>query len=189
MYAANGNLYFTDPPYGLPRDPANPDRRLGQELLFSGVYLLRPSGAVEALVKDLTFPNGVALSPGGKILYVAVSDPQNPVIMSYPVREDGTLDPGIVFFDARPLARAGRKGLPDGLKVDYQGNVFATGPGGVLVLSPLGKLLGIINTGEATANCAFGDPDGSRLYLTADRYLCRIQTLTRGQGQWRVKKP
>lgn len=188
VYAANGNLYFTDPTYGLPRDPNNPNRLLGQELVFSGVYLLRPSGEVVALVKDLTFPNGVALSPGGKILYVAVSDPNNPVIMSYPVRDDGTLDPGTVFFDAKPLAQAGRKGLPDGLKVDYQGNVFATGPGGVLVLSPRGKLLGIINTGEATANCAFGDADGSMLYMTADDYLCRIQTLTRGLGEWRKKK-
>ncbi len=188
VYAANGNLYFTDPPYGLPRDPLNPARLLGQELVFSGVYLLRPSGEVVALVKELTFPNGVALSPQGKILYVAVSDPNNPVIMSYPVRDDGTLDPGVVFFDAKPLAQAGRKGLPDGLKVDYQGNLFATGPGGVLVISPRGKLLGIINTGEATANCAFGNADGSMLYMTADDYLCRIQTLTRGLGEWRKKK-
>jgi gluconolactonase len=186
VYAAHGDLYFTDPPYGLPRDPDNPNRLLGQELLFSGVYLLRPGGEVVCLTKELTFPNGVALSPQGKILYVAVSDPQNPVIMSYPVRDDGTLDHGVVFFDARPLM-SGRKGLPDGLKVDYQGNVFATGPGGVLVLSPTGKLLGIINTGEATANCAFGNADGSMLYMTADMYLCRIQTLTRGQGEWRKK--
>lgn len=186
VYAANGDLYFTDPPYGLPRDPDNPNRLLGQELLFSGVYLLRSSGEVVCLTKELTFPNGVALSPRGKILYVAVSDPQNPVIMSYPVRDDGTLDRGVVFFDAKPLL-SGRKGLPDGLKVDYQGNVFATGPGGVLVLSPAGKLLGIINTGEATANCAFGNADGSMLYMTADMYLCRIRTLTRGQGEWRKK--
>ncbi len=188
VYAANGNLYFTDPTYGLPRDPDNPSHPLGQELLFNGVYLLRPSGEVVALVKDLTFPNGVALSPNGKILYVAVSDPQNPVIMAYPVRDDGTLDSGSVFFDARALAAEGRKGLPDGLKVDYQGNVFATGPGGVLVLSPQGRLLGIINTGEATANCAFGDVDGSMLYMTAHMYLCRVPTLTRGLGEWRKKK-
>jgi gluconolactonase len=187
VYAANGDLYFTDPTYGLPRDPANPEKFLDQELLFSGVYLLRRSGEVVVLTQELRFPNGVALSPLGKVLYVAVSDPEQPVIMSYPVRDDGTLEKGVVFFDAKPLM-AGRKGVPDGLKVDRQGNVFATGPGGVLVLSPKGRLLGIINTGEATANCAFGNRDGSMLYLTADMYLCRIQTLTQGLGEWKKKK-
>jgi gluconolactonase len=186
-YAANGDLYFTDPTYGLPRDPNHPDQFLGQELLFSGVYLLRPAGEVVVLTQELRFPNGVALSPLGKILYVAVSDPANPVIMSYPVRDDGTLEQGSVFFDARPLV-SGRKGLPDGIKVDHRGNVFSTGPGGVLVLSPAGKLLGIINTGEATANCAFGDADGSTLYITADMYLCRVQTLTQGPGKWKKRR-
>ena len=188
VYAANGDLYFTDPTYGLPRDPNHPDSFLGQELLFSGVYLLRPGGEVVVLTQELSFPNGVALSPLGKILYVAVSDPANPVIMAYPVRDDGTLEKGTVFFDTRPLV-SGRKGLPDGLKVDQRGNVFSTGPGGVLVLSPRGKLLGIINTGEATANCAFGDADGATLYITADMYLCRVRTLTQGLGKWKKQKP
>jgi len=182
-YAANGDLYFTDPTYGLPRAPGDNDKLLGQELLFSGLYLLRRSGEVVLLTRELTFPNGVALSPEGKSLYVAVSDPANPVIMSYPVRQDGKLDPGSVFFDAKPLM-SGRKGLPDGLKVDRQGNIFTTGPGGVLVISPVGKLLGIINTGEATANCAWGDADGTTLYITADMYLCRVKTLTQGTGNW-----
>ncbi len=183
VYDHEGNLYFTDPTYGLPRDPADENRLLGQELVFSGVFLLRASGEVALLTRDLPFPNGVALSPQGKVLYVAVSDPVNPLIMSYPVLPDGTLDTGIVFFDAKPLL-AGRKGLPDGLKVDRAGNVFATGPGGVLVISPVGKLLGIINTGEATANCAWGDADGTTLYITADMFLCRIKTLTQGTGDW-----
>jgi hypothetical protein len=99
--------------------------------------------------------------------------------MRYDLNRDGTLGPGQVFFDAKPLADEGRKGLPDGLKTDLQGNVFATGPGGVLVLSPAGQLLGIINTGEAIANCAWGN-DGSVLYLTSHGYLCRIKTWTRG---------
>ncbi len=187
VYDAKGNLYFTDPTYGLPRDPANPDRLLGQELLINGVYLLRPDSDVLLVVKDLTFPNGVALSPLGKLLYVAVSDPANPRIMSYPVKPDGTLDPGSVFFDAKPLMD-GRKGLPDGLKVDREGNLFATGPGGVLVISPLGKLLGIINPGETTSNCAWGN-DGTTLYLTADTILCRIKTETQGSGDWPKLKP
>ncbi|MCP5515855.1 MAG: SMP-30/gluconolactonase/LRE family protein [Verrucomicrobiales bacterium] len=174
VYDARGNLYFTDPPYGLARlndDPA-------KELLFNGVYLLRADGKLELLNRELTFPNGVALSPDEKTLYVAISDPDHPAIMAYPVNDDGLLGAGACFFDAAPL-QAGGKGLPDGLKVDRQGNLFATGPGGVLVISPEGKHLGTIQTGEATANCAFGD-DGSMLYMTADMFLCRIRTSTVG---------
>lgn len=182
VFDSRGNLYFTDPPYGLPKlndDPA-------KELLFNGVYLRRPDGAVLLLERDLTFPNGVALSPDEKILYVAVSDPQRPMIMSYPVNEDGSLGEGACFFDAAPLQSTG-KGLPDGLKVDRHGNLFATGPGGVLILTPEGKHLGTIQTGEATANCAFGG-DGSVLYITADMYLCRIQTSTLGSTFVRRKR-
>lgn len=175
VYHSNGDLYFTDPPYGLEKGNADP----AKELLFSGVYLLRRSGEVVLLTSELTFPNGVALSPDEKTLYVCVSDPVNPVIMSYPVKTDGTLEAGRVLFDAKPLI-TGRKGLPDGLKVDRKGNLFATGPGGVLVITPAGKHLGTINTGEATANCAWGD-DGSTLYITADMYLCRVKTSTKGQ--------
>lgn len=188
VFTANGNLYFTDPTYGLPRDPDDSNKLLGQELLFNGVFLLRPSGEVVLLTRELSFPNGVALSPSEKTLYVAVSEPDRPVIMSYPIQPDGTLDPGHVFFDAKPLM-SGRKGLPDGLKVDRQGNLFSTGPGGVLVISPTGKLLGIINTDEATANCGWGDADGTTLYITADMYLCRVKTLTQGTGNWpKLKK-
>jgi len=175
VYGPNGDLYFTDPTYGLVGGQDDPKR----ELMFSGVFRLRADGEVQLLTDELTFPNGVAFSPGGYRLYVAVSDPANPVIMMYDVNPDGTLGVGEVFFDAKPLAAQGRKGLPDGLKTDVLGNVFATGPGGVLVISPTGKLLGIINTGEATANCAWGN-DGSVLYITADRYLCRVKTWTRG---------
>ena len=100
--------------------------------------------------------------------------------MAYPVQADGSVGKGRVFYDATPAVKEGKfRGLPDGLKIDKQGNIFTTGPGGVLVITPEGKLLGIINTGEATANCAWGD-DGSTLYLTADMYLCRIKTLTKG---------
>jgi gluconolactonase len=175
-YHSNGDLYFTDPPYGLEGGNKDP----GKELLFNGVYLLRKSGEVVLLTAELPFPNGIALSPDEKTLYVAVSDQARPLITAYGVKADGTIENGRVFFDAAPLA-AGRKGLPDGLKVDVKGNVFATGPGGVLVLSPAGRHLGTINPGEATANCAWGG-DGSMLYLTADTYLCRIQTSTKGKG-------
>jgi gluconolactonase len=175
VYHSNGDLYFTDPPYGLEKGNADPRK----ELIFSGVFLLRKTGEVVLLTQDLTFPNGLAFSPDAKTLYVCVSDPANPVIMAYPVKPDGTLEAGRVLFDAKPLM-PGRKGLPDGLKVDRQGNLFATGPGGVLILTPEGKHLGTINTGEATANCAWGD-DGSTLYITADMYLCRVKTSTKGK--------
>jgi gluconolactonase len=174
VFKSNGDLYFTDPPYGLEKGNEDPKK----ELMHNGVFRLAPDGTVTLLSDALSFPNGIAFSPDEKILYVAVSDPRQPMIMAFDVGADGTLSNRRVFFDATALA-ASRKGLPDGLKVDYQGNLFATGPGGVLVIAPDGTLLGILNTGEATANCAWGN-DGSVLYVTADLYLCRVRTLTKG---------
>lgn len=176
VFRSNGDLYFTDPPYGLDQQ----DRDPAKELLFNGVYLLRPGGELVLLERDLTRPNGLAFSPDERTLYIAVSDPAKPAIMAYSVKSDGTLEKGAVFFDAGPLAAAGRQGLPDGLKVDLAGNLFATGPGGVLILSPQGEHLGTILPGEATANCAWGD-DGSTLYITAGQHLCRVRTSTRGR--------
>ena len=178
VFKSNGDLYFTDPPYGLMKGNDDP----AKELNYNGVFRVTPEGQVTLLTSKLTFPNGIAFSPSEETLYVAISDPKNPVIMAYDVQSDGTIDDGIVFFDARHLMGEGNKGLPDGLKVDKQGNLWATGPGGVLVISPGGAHLGTIRTGEATANCAFGGPDGSMLYITADMYLCRVQTLTKGLG-------
>lgn len=178
-FAHNGNLYFTDPPYGLEGMNQSPLK----ELMVNGVYLLRPKSKAVLLTDELTFPNGIALSPDEKTLYVNVSDPARPVIMAYSVLANGTIAHGRVFFDTTPLATQGRKGLPDGLKVDVQGNVWTTGPGGVLVLSPEGQHLGTLLTGEATGNCAWGD-DGSMLYITADMYLLRIKTLTKGHHPW-----
>lgn len=186
VYDSRGNLYFTDPSYGLELKEKDPAR----ELVFHGVFLLRPHGEVVLLTDKLSWPNGVALSPDEKTLYVSVSDPSHPVIMAYPIEADGTLGEGRVFFDATPLLGTG-PGLPDGLKTDALGNVFATGPGGVLVLSPEGNHLGTIRTGVATANCAWGS-DGSVLYMTAHMYLCRIKTRTMGRefdrdGSWARK--
>ena len=177
VYHSNGDLYFTDPPYGLEKNNADP----AKELNFNGVFRLTPKGKVHLVTQDLSFPNGIALSPDEETLYVAISDPKRPVIMAYALTEEGRAWNERVFFDTSKLM-PGRKGLPDGLKVDKQGNLWATGPGGVLVISPDGKHLGTINTGEATANCAFGGKDGSVLYITADMYLCRVQTLTQGTG-------
>jgi len=173
----NGEIYFTDPPYGLEGLNKSPLKQLD----FNGVYRLTPDGKVTALVKDLTFPNGIGFSPDEKTLYVAISDPKAPRLMAYDVQVDGSVANGRVFFDAKPLVAPDRKGLPDGLKVDTQGNVWATAPGGVLIISPAGKHLGSILTGQATGNCAWGD-DGGTIYITADMFLYRVKTKTKGAG-------
>jgi gluconolactonase len=175
-YKSNGDLYFTDPPYGLLGD----NHDVGKELSFQGVYRLSKSGQLTLLTDKLTFPNGLAFSPDEKILYVAVSDPKLPYIWAFDVQSDGTIANGRKFFDATKFVAQGLKGLPDGMKVDVRGNLFATGPGGVLIISPEGKHLGTISTGEPTANCAWGE-DGSMLYITCNHWLARIQTRTRGK--------
>ena len=169
----DGIIYFTDPPYGLPKGPADQDTR---EIPWNGIYRLAPDGHVTLLTKDLPFPNGVALSPDEKTLYVAQSDPTAALWMAYPLLPDGTLGPGRVFADVTPMAQSGKyKGLPDGIKVDPQGNLWATGPGGVHIMSPQGKLLGRLETFAATGNCCFGGPHQEFLYICADAWLCRIR--------------
>jgi gluconolactonase len=174
---SNGDLYFTDPPYGLPQGADDPSR----ELDFCGVFRLSAAdGKVTLLTKEMSRPNGIAFSPDEKILYVSQSDPQKALWMAFPLKEDGTLGPGRVFYDATRWTKT-LKGLPDGMKIDRGGNLFATGPGGVNVFAPDGTLLGRINPDQITANCGFGE-DGSVLYITAHRYLCRIKTGTKGEG-------
>jgi gluconolactonase len=175
VFKSNGDLYFTDPPYGLVKRDEDPTK----ELSFNGVFRLRKTGQLDLLLDNLTFPNGIAFSPDERTLYISVSDPKHAVWMSYDVQPDGTLGHGRVFLDVTALT-AGRKGLPDGMKVDQNGNLFATGPGGVLVISSEGKHLGTIETDEATGNCAWGG-DGSMLYITANDKLCRIKTSTHGK--------
>ena len=138
------------------------------------------NGNVTLQYREIARPNGIAFSPDQKTLYVANSSGADPVWRAFPVEKDGNLGAPKPFFDAAKEPRL-RRGGGDGLKVDVKGNVFATGPGGVLVLSPEGKLLGRIVTGTAIANVGWGN-DGSVLYLTADMYLCRIQTKTKGVG-------
>lgn len=174
VYKSNGDLYFTDPPYGLVKNWDDPAR----ELDFCGVYRVAKDGKVTLLTKEMTRPNGIGFSPDEKTLYVANSDPKKAVWMAFPLKDDGTLGEGRVFFDATKWVGK-RKGLPDGLKVDRDGNVFATGPGGVLVFAADGTYLGRVDPGEPTANCGWGD-DGSTLYVTANMHLCRIRTTTKG---------
>ena len=172
---SSGAIYFTDPPYGLPKG-WDDERR---ELDFCGVYRVAPDGTVTLLCDTMTRPNGICFSPDEKRLYVAQSDPEAPLWKVFAVQQDGTLDEGRTFFDAAKLFKERKKGLPDGLKVDVAGNVFATGPGGVLVFAADGTHLGTLLTGQATANCAFGG-DGRTLYMTADSHLCRVRLTTAG---------
>jgi gluconolactonase len=176
VFHSSGDLYFTDPPYGLEKNWDDPAR----ELDFCGVYRLSKDGKLTLLTKEMSRPNGIAFSVDEKILYVANSDPKNAVWMSFPVKEDGTIGEGKVFFDASAWAKT-KKGLPDGMKIDQAGNLFATGPGGVHVFTPAGEHLGSIDTQVATANCAFGG-DGTVLYIAADKNLCRIKLTTKGKG-------
>ncbi|HVG38594.1 MAG TPA: SMP-30/gluconolactonase/LRE family protein, partial [Pyrinomonadaceae bacterium] len=137
VYKSNGDLYFTDPPYGLPKNFTDPRK----ELDFYGVYRLAKDGKLTLLTKELSAPNGLAFSPDEKTLYVANSDPQRAIWMAYDVKDDGTIANGRVFFDATAWAKT-KKGLPDGMKVDKAGHLFATGPGGVHVFAPDGTHLG-----------------------------------------------
>jgi gluconolactonase len=175
---SSGSYYFTDPPYGLDKH----ENDLSREIDIFGVYRIGTDGKVSVATAELQRPNGLAFSPDEKILYVAQSDPNRAIIMAYPVQADGSLGKGKVFYDATPIVKEGKlKGLPDGLKLDKKGNLFATGPGGILIISPEAKLLGRIDNNEPTANCAWGD-DGSTLYITSNMHLSRIKTLTVGIG-------
>ena len=145
------------------------------------MYRLSPSGVVTLLTKDLAYPNGIALSPDGNTLYVGMSDAKRPQIMAYDIQANGDLANSRVFWDAASLVQK-RGGWLDGMKVDAKGNIFTSGPGGIVVLSAQGKHLGTIVTGDTTANCTFGGADGSTLYMTTNHSIMRIRTSTKGLG-------
>jgi len=173
----NGDIFFTDPPYGL-EGGANSKLR---ELDFAGVYRIAADGKVSLLTKEFKFPNGIALSDDEKTLYVCVTDPTTPVIAAFDLKEDGTISNRRIVFDPKPFQDPKFPGSPDGLKLDKNGNIWTGGLGGVAVISPQGKLLGRVLSGEQSANCAWGD-DGSTLYFTADYFMCRIKTKVKGAG-------
>ena len=168
VYASDGRLYLTDPPFGLPQVFDDPAR----EQPGSGVYLLR-DGALSRVASDLRGPNGIALSPDERTLYVGNWDPGRKVIMAYDVRPDGTLQNGRVFFDITRSEPG--DDCWDGVKVDRDGNVYAAGPSGIYVLSPAGRHLGTITPPEHVANMAWGDADYRTLYITASTGLYRIR--------------
>ena len=148
-------------------------------LPFAGVYCVTPDGKIHLVDKNLTFPNGLALSPDGKTLYVSCSDPKSPLINAYALGPDGLPISSKLFFDAKPLVAADAPGNPDGMKVDNSGNLFASGPGGIMILTPQAELLGVIGAGRAIANCAFGE-DGKTLFLTASDSVARVRLRTSG---------
>ena len=166
VYDAQGNLYFTDPPYGLPGNVNDPEK----ELPYQGVYKLRTDGQLLLLVDSMPRPNGIGLSPDGQVLYVANSEGPDAHWNAFDIAGD-SLRNARTFFSV-PW-KEGEKGAPDGLKVDRRGNVFATGPGGVWILNSAGKALGRIRLPEATANCALSS-DGRWLFMTSDMFLLRV---------------
>jgi gluconolactonase len=172
VYRSNGDLYVTDPPFGLPK--FFDDRR--KELPFSGVFRVR-DGKVDLVAQDLTGPNGIAFSPDESYLYVGDWDPKRKVVMRYPVKPDGTLGAGDVFFDM--TAEPGEDAI-DGIKVDRLGNLYVSGPGGLWILSPEGKHLGTLRGPEHPHNLAWGDADGKTLYLAAQTGLYRMRMNTPG---------
>lgn len=171
----NGSLYFTDPPYGLPLKDKDPTR----EVTPDGLYRLTPAGKATRLTSSVLLPNGLAFSPDYKTLYVSQSDSTKPLLMAFAMLADGTIGKGRVHFDGTSLPKFRPKETFDGLKADQSGNLWVAGRGGVLVISPAGKLLGRIDTGEVVANCAWGD-DGRTLYIASEMFLCRIKTSTAG---------
>jgi gluconolactonase len=176
VFARDGSLYFTDPPYGLPKRWDDPEK----ELPFQGVYRRGPDGALTVLVRDLRAPNGIGLSPDERTLYVANSDRANAVWMAYELVDGGRrVGPGRVFASAMKFV-GDRQGAPDGLKIDRAGNMFATGPGGVYVFAPDGAHLGTILFNQPTGNCAWGE-DGSTLFVTSNKSVYRVRLTTSGQ--------
>ncbi|HEX9639149.1 MAG TPA: SMP-30/gluconolactonase/LRE family protein [Acidobacteriota bacterium] len=172
-FKSSGELYFTDPPFGLPKSFDDP----GRELDFCGVYRWSPEG-LTLLTRELAAPNGIAFSPDEGTLYLSNADPKRPVVLAFEVKPAGTLGVSRVLFDATPFLRRWPGG-PDGLKVDRHGNLFAAGPGGIHVFAPDGTHLGSLITGSATGNCAWGE-DGSTLFITSGHSVYRIRLTTRG---------
>jgi gluconolactonase len=168
VYKSDGALYFTDPPFGLPKFFDDPRK----ELPYSGVFRISPDGKLVLVSTDLKGPNGIAFSPDEKYLYVDNWDTAKKVVMRYRVEPDGTLSHGEVFFDM--TSTPGEDAL-DGMKVDVEGNLYVSGPGGIWVLSPEGKHLGTIAGPEHPHNFTWGDDDGKTLYLCAQTGLYRIR--------------
>ena len=175
--ARNGAIYFTDPPYGL----ADADHSPLRETAVNGVYRWSPDGTVELIDDTLTRPNGIALSPDERRLYVSVSDDMAPRIMRYDLDAAGRFSASRVWLDAKPMQAGGAPGLPDGMKVARDGTLVCSVPGGMMLLTPEAEPLGLIATGAPIANAAFGE-GGRALFLTANDRVLRVPLKAGWQG-------
>jgi gluconolactonase len=173
VYTPDGSLYFTDPPFGLAKGNDDP----AKEEPYNGVYRFKDGKAI-AIIKDVALPNGIAFSPDFKVLYISNSDDKQRLWMRYDVNADGTVAHGRVFADA---SSSKDMGVPDGMRVDSAGNVYATGPGGIWVFSSAGKQLGTIKTPEQPSNLAFGDADAKTIYITATSSVYKIRVNIAGE--------
>jgi gluconolactonase len=174
VYRSDGSLYFTDPPFGLPKFGEDPRK----ELPFSGVYRWQPGGRLTLLSREFSGPNGIAFSPDEKFLYVGNWDPKAKIVKRFPVRRDGSLGQGAVFVDLTTKI-PGDEAL-DGIKLDQHGNVYLSAPGGVWIFDSTGKHLGTISAPTPVHNFAWGGADGRTLYLCARANLYRIPLLVEG---------
>ena len=169
VYNSKGELFFTDPPYGLEKNIDDPKK----EIPFQGVYKVKTSGEVVLITDSITRPNGIAFLPGEKTLLVANSDPEKPNLYAFDIGPGDSVTNGRIFYSCAGYDKS-LKGLCDGMKVDKNGNVFATGPGGVWIFNKDAKLIGKINLPEASSNCALS-PDEKTLYITNDMYVLRVK--------------
>ncbi|MFM2361776.1 MAG: hypothetical protein RLZZ316_678 [Bacteroidota bacterium] len=170
VYNSNGELFFTDPPYGL---LTQDDTDSLKEIKHNGVYKVKKDGTVILLADSITRPNGLAFLHDEKQLLIANSDPAKPVWYIYDVAGD-SLTNGKIFYNATEERKTMQHGLPDGLKINKKGVVFATGPGGVYIFNSSGRKLGFLKLDEATSNCALS-PDEKFLYVTNDMYVLRVK--------------
>jgi len=169
VYHSNGDLYFTDPPYGL----TNGIKDSTRELDFQGVYRLKPNGQLDIVTKELKYPNGIALSPDRKFLFVSSSDPDNYVWMQYELDANGLAKSQKVFHEAHAF-EGKNLGAPDGMKINKSGYIFASGPEGIWLFNSSGKLIAKIYTGQLTANCGL-TPDEKELFITCDHFVMRLK--------------
>lgn len=175
---SDGVIYFTDPPYGLKRPPGPDDRK--KMLDFNGVYLLKPDGTLTVLVKDMPTPNGIALSPDEKTIYIA--DTSRGSARAYAVNADGTLGEGRPFAELKFAdgPRAGKSAGADGVRVDEKGNVYIAASGGAWVFDPEGKKLGVIRIEGSATNLCFGGPDRKTMFITGGSSVWAVRTLIAG---------
>jgi len=169
VFRSNGDLFFTDPPYGLEKNMDDPLKEIG----FQGVYCVKPSGEIKLLTDSITRPNGIAITPDQKTLIVANSDSTKATWYAFDIADNDSLINPRIFYNAEEAIKK-EKGNPDGLKIDKNGNVFASGPGGIWIFNSKGKVLGKIKIAAAVSNCAFS-PDEKTLYITADMYVLRMK--------------